>query len=606
MAGCKNEQIRPSIPLDSIENEHSMNERIVHTTERRLRLVIHATFAVLVSVIASFVFTSITVAQAESTDDQFSDHEVAEIVVTVSPLTAIDASDPDSCSGAFVTHYLPHFTTSADGIIRMFQANGAGIASGDLDGDDDLDLVLGSMHGPEALFWNEGKLAFRKETFGDGDTRAVSVVDTDGDGLLDIILTKASGSIRYWHNLGDGEFVNQILPGVARLSSVLNWADMDSDGDLDLVTGSYDAGLLTDRGNSFLLGGGGGIVNYENRDGRFVPSVLETEAQAMAIALQDLNRDGIRDILVANDFAVQDYAWFQQEDGWFPAEPFSVTSHSTMSVDFGDVNNDGLLDIFTTDMMPYRHDTATMASWAPIMDGMDDEHPAGDPQHMTNTLQIAGDGTGSEPYYSEKAREWGVGSTGWSWSSKFGDFDQDGYLDLYIVNGMIEERMFSHLPDHELVEENQAYRNIRGLLFNPIPEWNLGSRYSGRGSVIADLDMDGDLDIAVNNLRGPVQIFENQLCSGESLQVQLHDPGEVNTYSIGAQVQLVTDMGILTRDVRSGSGYLSSDPARVHFGFPENTELYQLVVTWPDGAVSTWDSPKTRTFTTIERMRLDE
>ena len=117
----------------------------------------------------------------------------ADISVVVTPLPADDDDQP--CSGAFVTRYLPHFTSTADGVIRMFQANGSGIGAG----------------------------------------------------------------------------------------------DMDDDGDLDLVTASYDAGLLTDQGTTFLLDGGGGIVHYRNEDGRFVPTVLETEAQAMAVALQDLN-----------------------------------------------------------------------------------------------------------------------------------------------------------------------------------------------------------------------------------------------------------------------------------------------------------------------------
>ena len=79
---------------------------------------------------------------------------------------------------------------------------------------------------------------------------------------------------------------------------------------------------------------------------------------------------------------------------------------------------------------------------------------------------------------------------------------------------MIEERLFAHLPDHELVEENQAFRNEEGLSFEPMPGWKLDSANSGRGMVMADLDGDGDIDIVVNNLRGPARLFENQLCRG--------------------------------------------------------------------------------------------
>ncbi len=191
---------------------------------------------------------------------------------------------------------------------------------------------------------------------------------------------------------------------------------------------------------------------------------------------------------------------------------------------------------------------------------------------MVNVLQLAG----ADGDFSERAHDWGVDATGWSWSSKFGDLNNDGFLDLYVVNGMIEERMFAHLPRHELLETNQAFRNHDGAVSSPAPEWALDSRYSGRGSVLADFDMDGDLDIAVNNLRGPAQLFENRLCEGASLQVDLHDPFSANSHALGARLDLVTSAGAFTRDVRAASGYLSGDAPRVHFGFPAGATIEQL------------------------------
>mgnify|MGYP001401722443 CR=1 FL=1 len=171
---------------------------------------------------------------------------------------------------------------------------------------------------------------------------------------------------------------------------------------------------------------------------------------------------------------------------------------------------------------------------------------------------------------------------------------------------MIEERLFAHLPDHELVEENQVFRNETGLRFVRMPGWELDSANSGRGMVLADLDGDGDLDIVVNNLRGPARLFENQLCrGGDPLLVDLRQPGAANPFAIGAQVRLVTDQSEMMRDVRVGSGYLSGDAPRLHFGVPAGAEIEFLEIRWPDGASSRIDTPQPGALLIIERQNID-
>jgi hypothetical protein len=502
-----------------------------------------------------------------------------------------------------VPHALPFTTEIAGPPYEVLDGNGSGLALGDLDADGRIDLVLGNLDGPNAIFWNLGDWHFRRQMFGEGGLRAVTVVDVDGDGRLDIV-----GAHRYqkpilWHNTGNADpqqrFVQTSLPDVNNPAYALDWSDLNGDGNLDLVAGSYDTELLKHEGMIFTQRGNGvGVFVYMRHGDTYIAQRLAEQADALAIALPDLNGDGHPDIMIGNDFNRPDAVFLQKGDAWEKAMPFSRITENTMSLALGDIDNSGSPAIFATDMKPYHKDTVTMAEWLPMMKRLTKPLTADDPQTAENALQIQG----SDGRWREAAYERMIDSSGWSWSGKFGDLDNDGFLDLYVVNGMLARGLFDHLPNQELVEQNLAFHNDGHGGFQPAPQWGLGLTASGRSMSMVDLNEDGKLDIVINNVRSPAMVLENRLCGGQALEVDLHWSGTNNLAAIGAQLSLQTSVGTLSRGVTASSGYLSGDSARVHFGLPDGATVGQLRVRWPDGKISTLDAPQLQTLVTVTRQ----
>jgi len=493
---------------------------------------------------------------------------------------ATSLNQPAACENRFVEHSLPFISGGRIRDLATYISNGAGLAVNDLDGDGDLDLVFASIDGPAKILWNEGGLNFAPAELDTPFTRAAATVDVDADGRSDIVLTQREGGVLYFRNLGERRFERAELAGVVNPAYSMSWADLNNDGRLDLVTGAYDIELKQKQLPSLQQAG---VYLYTNTGDGFKATRLTDRAEALAIGVLDLNNDGRRDVWAANDFQLQDGIWLQGENGaWQPARPFATTSHSTMSIDWGDLDNDGRIALFTTDMNPPDTSPAVLAEWLPMIQATQEQREPDDRQIAQNVLLRRG----GDNVWRNEAPQRGVDATGWSWAGRFGDLDSDGYLDLYVVNGMIASNLFKHLPNGELIEHNKAFRNSQRGRFQPAQSWGLDSQSSGRGMQMADLDGDGDLDIVINNLRAPAQLFENRLCGGSNVLVDLNWPKSGNTRAIGATLLLHTSAGIFQRDVRSTSGYLSGETSRAHFGVPKDATIQYMDVIWPDGKSS--------------------
>lgn len=517
-------------------------------------------------------------------------------------VTSLPLAQPAACQNTFIPHTLPFSTGYRMREISTYASNGAGLAINDLDGDGDLDIVFASVDRESIILWNQGGLKFKEESLDDRFTRGVSIVDVDGDGQLDITFThRGLQGVSYWRNTGpggDGALFEQAdLPGVSYKAYAMGWADLNQDGRLDLVTGSYNVDLKQSGLDQAGLDQSAGVVVYLQHEGQFAPTRLDTKAETLSVGLFDLNGDQRPDILAANDFAVPDGTWINSGPSWEAAQPFRVTSHSAMSIEWGDLDNNSQLSVYTTDMNPGTTDPRVLAAWLPVTSKLEEKHGPSDPQIMANVLEVRGANGG----WQNQAPRRGIDATGWSWSARFGDLNNDGYLDLYVTNGMIATNLFSFLKDYELVEANQAFRNDGKGGFASAPEWNLASKSSGRGILMADLNNDGKLDVVVNNLRGSAELFENSLCGNSGLEVDLQWPGSGNTRAIGAQLELHTSLGTLRRDVRASGGYLSGDPQRIHFGLPDGAQIQSLVITYPDGAQAEVSGLSAQNLYTITR-----
>jgi hypothetical protein len=509
-------------------------------------------------------------------------------------------------------------------------AVGTGVAIGDYDNDGRPDLFIVSKTESCRLFRNLGGWKFEDVTeragVGDkGDAARVwkqgaTFVDVDNDGLLDIYVCRFGAPNLLYMNQGDGTFKEQAAArglGVTDASVMAAFCDYDRDGFLDVFiqTNLLDAAAHPNGQRDYLF--------HNNGDGTFTDvsekAGIRGEAQGHSAVWWDYDGDGWPDLYVANDFAQPDKLYHNNRDGTFTDVIDSVVPHmpfSSMGSDLGDVNNDGLIDLFVADMAATNHqkDQRTMAVARSFLKDPP-EQSAGAPQVPRNALYV-NTGTGR---MLEAAYLAGLAATDWTWSVRLEDLDNDGRLDLFVTNGMHREVTNADLimkvalaesPDDKvrveraspvLSEQHLGFRNLGDLLFEDASAaWGLNQKGVAFGAAFGDLGGNGNLDIVYANYRKGATVLRNDSDSGHRITVALRGTRS-NRFGVGSTVRIETASGPQVRALVLARGVLSSSEPIVHFGLGDDARVKRLTVLWPSGHVQSFtDLGVDRRFTITE------
>ena len=543
------------------------------------------------------------------------------------------------------------FTNSLSSNLMMANRNfmlGSGVAAGDFDGDGWCDLYFCAMDGANALYRNLGGWRFEEVPSAGGaasprwhSTGAV-FADVDGDADLDLLISTLGNGVKLFANEA-GHFVERTPnSGLVQHGGVtsLALADIDADGDLDLYAAHYGELAILHAGGRVeikMVNGKPQIIGPHARRLRFIDGRLEEVGEpdvlylndgsgrftplpwnseffldesgqpreepwdfGLSALFRDVDLDGDPDLYVCNDFQTVDRLGLNGQGRFqlIPRTAIRKQSFASMGVDFGDINRDGFLDFFVTEMRSRNHsrrirDIGGLPAEFPLPGGVERR-----PEVLQNTLFLnRGDQT-----FSEIARYAGVDATDWSWQPFFLDVDLDGFEDLLVCNGMpfntqdrdaleriralgkqSPESARTNLllyPPHNTA--NFAFRNTGGWKFEEVSQsWNFTSRKISQGAALADLDNDGDLDLVSNCLNDAPLLCRND-ASAPRIAVRLRGP-KGNAFGAGAVIRATPkDMPAQFQEIIAGGRYLSSDDYirtfAVQAGQPTDLE-----VRWPGG-----------------------
>lgn len=479
----------------------------------------------------------------------------------------------------------------------MSEFFGGGLCAADVDRDGLVDLyVVGGDAEPNRMYKNLGGNRFQDVSHDWGLSHVhkgsgPAFADMDGDGDLDLFIgaVEHSGFAMFRNDEGYFTDVTALCGVKFQAANVVSstFGDVDLDGDLDLLTTHWGNLQQPDTEHLWINAGDGQFISASASSG-LAESIIQPYSvggipgldhvdYTFSPSFTDINLDGYPDLLVTGDFATSQ-VFLNRQDGTFErvTDADVIRDQNGMGSAVADYDNDGDLDWFVTAIFNINR--------------------SGEVISIGNRLyRNLGDGN-----FEDVSIESGITRGGWGWGASFADFDLDGHLDIFHTNGWGQGgvgirnftvdpvKLFMGTPEGKFVESAAACK--------------LFDNGQGRGVVVFDSDLDGDLDIVMSNNSHPSLVFYRN--DGENLGhfLQITLVGKApNTQALGARVYVHTGDMTQMREVNIHSNYVSHNPASAMFGLGPAESIELIEVRWPDGSWSTWRDVEVDQFLTLSQ-----